>query len=411
MLDALPPPPPRLATRALCVSFATVVLVLGAVFGVLTFEVRARTREAVTANLDVREVADLARADAALLVNGTVRASTLPRETAAALTARASAGPLGTTESLAGATYVVRTAFTRAPATVLTAGSVDVAAAKATRAAFTSLAVIGVGALLLGAAASLWLARTLTRPIGRLSQALVNIGAGRHFDRRLPPCGTSRELDALTLTFNEVMRALATAEAEATYLGAVRALIAALDARDPYTAGHSERVSVLSVAMGRQLAMAPEEIEVLRLGALLHDIGTIGVPDHVLRKPDLLSPEEFDCIRTHPSTGTQILQSVPFLARYIPVVELHHERPDGRGYPYGLSGPNIPLAARIVHVADACDAMTSARAYRAGRPWHEAVRELERCAGTEFDPEAVGALVAAVQEGVLHGAGGLALAG
>ena len=102
----------------------------------------------------------------------------------------------------------------------------------------------------------------------------------------------------------------------------------------------------------------------LRLGALLHDIGKIGISDNVLRKPDGLTPEEFELIKEHPALGARILRTVPFLAEHLPIVELHHERPDGRGYPYGLTSSETPLLARIVHVADAFDAMTSARAYR-----------------------------------------------
>ena len=190
--------------------------------------------------------------------------------------------------------------------------------------------------------------------------------------------------------------ATAEADAEATYLGAVRALAAALDARDPYTAGHSERVSRCAVAIGEELKLQADEIETLRLGALLHDIGKIGVPDEVLRKPGVLNAAEFEAIKTHPVSGARILRSIPFLAPHIPIVELHHERPDGLGYPYGLRGDEIPLAARIVHVADAFDAMTSARAYRSGRIPVEAIAELRKCIGTDFDGASVEALIAAL---------------
>jgi putative nucleotidyltransferase with HDIG domain len=185
-------------------------------------------------------------------------------------------------------------------------------------------------------------------------------------------------------------------QTEAACTGAIRALAAALDARDPYTAGHSERVSVLAVSIGRALNLTADELEVIRLGALLHDIGKIGVPDDVLRKPGALTAHEYEIIKEHPVLGARILRSVPFLARHIPIVELHHERPDGRGYPHGLHGDDIPLAASIVHVADAYDAITSARAYRAARPSGEALRELWRHAGTEFQAEIVGALAIAV---------------
>jgi putative nucleotidyltransferase with HDIG domain len=224
------------------------------------------------------------------------------------------------------------------------------------------------------------------------------MAASHNVSARLPVTGSSRELDTLTETFNALMASVAQAEAEtqSAYTGAIRALATALDARDPYTAGHSDRVSVLSVAICKQLNLPSADVEVVRLGALLHDIGKIGVPDDVLRKPGGLTAAEFDIIKQHPVIGARMLRSVPFLAPHIPIVELHHERPDGRGYPNGLRGDDIPLDARIVHVADAYDAMTSARAYRAARPSAEALRELWRCAGTEFHAEIVAALANAL---------------
>jgi putative two-component system response regulator len=150
------------------------------------------------------------------------------------------------------------------------------------------------------------------------------------------------------------------------------------------------------VAVGRELSLSSDELEVLRLGALLHDIGKIGISDNVLRKPEGLTAEEFERIKQHPELGARIMRSVAFLAPHLPIVELHHERPDGRGYPYGLRSTEIPLLARICHVADAFDAMTSARAYRPARPAAEAVHELWRHAGTQFDVEVVQALVRAL---------------
>ena len=188
----------------------------------------------------------------------------------------------------------------------------------------------------------------------------------------------------------------AEAETQSTYVGAIRALALALDARDPYTAGHSERVSAISVTIGRQMGLSAEDLDILRLGALLHDIGNIGISDNVLRKPGALTDEEFELIKEHPALGARILRTVPFLTQHLPIVELHHERPDGRGYPYGLTADEIPMLARIVHVADAFDAMTSARAYRPALDSGYAIRELWRCAGTQFDAEVVQALVQAV---------------
>jgi putative nucleotidyltransferase with HDIG domain len=241
---------------------------------------------------------------------------------------------------------------------------------------------------------SLWLARALTDPIKQIVNDIARMTAARDFERKLDAPGSSRELDSLADAFNKLMSGLTSAEAEtqSAYVGAIRALAAALDARDPYTAGHSERVSALSVLIARNMHLSETDVDIIRLGALLHDIGKIGVSDHVLRKPGPLSADEFEQIRRHPGLGARILRKVPFLEPHLGIVELHHERPDGKGYPFGLLGDNIPLEARIVHVADAFDAMTSARAYRPARAASVALVELQRYSGSQFDPATVEAL-------------------
>jgi len=276
--------------------------------------------------------------------------------------------------------------------------SIDGSSRTLLQAVWRDLAFMAVGAICLALLSSIWLAHLLTGPIGRLSTSLETMAASHQVDDHLPLTGSSREIDMLTDTFNALMRSVTAAEAEteAAYTGAIQALATALDARDPYTAGHSERVSVLSVAIGRTLGLPAEELEVLRLGALLHDIGKIGVPDDVLRKPGALTDTEYDAIKQHPVLGARILRSVPFLSKHLLIVELHHERPDGRGYPRGLRGDDIPLVARIVHAADGYDAMTSARAYRNAMPSGAALRELWRCSGTEYHAEIVGALATAL---------------
>jgi putative nucleotidyltransferase with HDIG domain len=345
------------------------------------------------------ELARLAGSRIAIVSDGLVLASTLPQKAAHDFeSAVAVDKQIEGTIDLDGESHAYRRLVAVGDTLFYALGSVDELSRTAQSDAMRTMAFIGIGATTLALVGSFWLARLLTEPIDRLSTVLSGMAASHDVTTRLPMTGSSREVDALTSTFNELMASVADAEAqtEAAYTGAIRALAAALDARDPYTAGHSDRVSVLSVAIGRTLSLSDDDLEVLRLGALLHDIGKIGVPDHVLRKPGALTDAEYSSIREHPVLGARILHSVPFLARHLPIVELHHERPDGRGYPHGLRGDDIPLAARIVHVADAYDAMTSARAYRAARPSGEALRELWRCAGTEFHAEIVGALATAL---------------
>lgn len=285
-------------------------------------------------------------------------------------------------------------------AQVYVLASINASAGPAIAGALKTMGWIALGAFLLAALASIWLSRTIARPIDSLSKSLSGMTESRTFDEPLQPGGDSLEVDALTVTFNTMIQSVKAAEAErlSAYVGTIRALALALDARDPYTAGHSERVSAVSLAIGRCLWLADAELEVLRLGALLHDIGKIGIGDQVLMKPGPLTAEEYETIKQHPVVGARILRSVPFLEPHIPIVELHHERPDGKGYPHGLRGTEIPLVASIVHVADAFDAMTSARAYRPARAAAEGLRELWRCAGTQFDAEVVHALAKALPD-------------
>ncbi len=352
-------------------------------------------------NLDQRyadELAALAGARTAIVSDGLLVASTLPAATAhefeAAPESRLQAG----TVVLDRQSYAFRRLVQVGPTSFYALGSIDESSSAATATAIRNLLVIAAGAAVIALIASFWLASMLTGPVGRLSASLLAANKSHDMKLQLPLTGSSRELDALTTTFNELMASVATAEeqTQAAYTGSIRALATALDARDPYTAGHSERVSVLSVAIARALALPADEIEVIRLGALLHDIGKIGVPDAVLMKAGALTDAEFDVIKQHPGAGARILRSVPFLVAHIPIVELHHERPDGRGYPHGLRGDEIPMPARIVHVADAYDAITSKRAYRGARPSGEALREIWRFAGTEFHAEVVGALAMAL---------------
>jgi putative nucleotidyltransferase with HDIG domain len=344
-----------------------------------------------------RQLSALSGADIVVAVGGAVVASTLPPHVTVDLESN-TLDALGEIRVLAGQEYATRLLVKSGPAQIFTLASIDTAAQAAERDALMALSTVALGGFILAALGSLWLARLLTDPIDRLSGEIAMITTARDFSRMLPSSGTSRELDALAQAFNELLKGITAAEAEtrSAYVGAIRALAAALDARDPYTAGHSERVSALSLQIGQQMQLSKADLDVLKLGALLHDIGKIGISDAVLRKPAPLTPVEFEQIKRHPALGARILRLVPFLTPHLSIVELHHERPDGQGYPFGLRGTDIPLAARIVHVADAFDAMTSARAYRPARGALEAIAELQRHSGTHFDPASVDALIAAL---------------
>jgi HD-GYP domain-containing protein (c-di-GMP phosphodiesterase class II) len=178
-----------------------------------------------------------------------------------------------------------------------------------------------------------------------------------------------------------------------TYAGTVRSLVAVIEAKDPYTRGHSERVASYATAIAGALGLRPTHIEQIELAALLHDLGKVGVSRRILVKDGQLDSEEFSEIERHPAIGAHIIESVPFLADLAPLVLHHHERPDGTGYGEGLSGDEIPVEARILAVADCYDAMTSTRPYRAALTKSAAAAELARGAGSQFDPAAVGALL------------------
>ena len=182
----------------------------------------------------------------------------------------------------------------------------------------------------------------------------------------------------------------------AAHQATIRALVQAVDIKDKYTRGHSERVGHASVLIAREMGMEQDRIEVLRFAGILHDVGKLGVPTRVLRKDGPLTPEERRVIELHPEYGHEMVRGIGFLGEARAAILHHHERLDGTGYPYGLAGSRIPEFARVVAVADAFDAMTSTRSYRRGRPVPTAVAELERCAGTQFDPEMVRALVRAL---------------
>jgi putative nucleotidyltransferase with HDIG domain len=181
-------------------------------------------------------------------------------------------------------------------------------------------------------------------------------------------------------------------------VGSLARLSAAIEARDPYAKGHSSRVTVFAQAMARRMGLDKERVSILRLGALLHDVGKLAVPSSVLLKRGPLTEAEIGQMRRHPAAGARMLETLGAPATILPVVLHHHERWDGAGYPAGRRGEEIPLEARVLCIVDSFDAMTSTRPYRAPRRPDEAWEELQRCAGTQFDPELVEAFAEAWAE-------------
>ncbi len=171
------------------------------------------------------------------------------------------------------------------------------------------------------------------------------------------------------------------------HLDSVKVLVEAIDAKDPYTRGHSDRVTRMSLKIAFQFGFAEDRLESLEYGALLHDIGKIGIKDEVLQKPGALNSEEYQYIQEHPLIGVKIIEGLDFFKDKIPMIRHHHEHYDGSGYPDGLLGAAIPLEARIIAVPDAFDAMTSARPHRGMMPLQDVLMELEKCKGTQFDPK------------------------
>ena len=246
-------------------------------------------------------------------------------------------------------------------------------------------------------------ARGITQPVARLVAGTHGLAEGA-FGVSVPVAGPP-EIAELANTFNEASRRLQAYDAENKtllaavergYLEALRALVNAIEAKDPYTAGHSQRTAEFAVAIGRAMRLSDEQLKEIEVGGLLHDIGKIGIAEQILRKPAQLDDAEMRVMRGHPSIGDGIVADIELLARIRTMVRNHHERWDGSGYPDGLAGEKIPLGARIIAVADTYDAITSDRCYQPGRPPIESIPILRRLAGAQLDAAAVEALLRAL---------------
>ena len=272
--------------------------------------------------------------------------------------------------------------------------SIDAATADFTRSFQGLFPLIGGGGVLLVFLSSAMGARLIAGPLVKLLNQLRREGSAGGFTAALDTNYRAAEVNELAMEFS---RAAGAVRESARLLDKVteefiESMAQAQDARDPYTAGHSERVSLNSTAVAQVMGLREEEVDIIRIGAKLHDIGKIGIPDAVLRKPGRLTREEYVLIQRHPEIGREILEKVGRFKEFLPIVELHHENPDGSGYPFGLREQDIPLGVRIVHVVDVYDAITTDRAYRKAMTEVEAWDLIRRGTGRLFDPEVVDAL-------------------
>jgi HD-GYP domain-containing protein (c-di-GMP phosphodiesterase class II) len=251
--------------------------------------------------------------------------------------------------------------------------------------------IVMAGALLAALIFSLVSAGSIVRPLAEVVRHLKDAEKTGDLAKFTTDISEVREIHELTESFNRAAASIREGRdnLNSAYVEFVQSLASALDARDRYTAGHSHRVSELSRRLAGEMGLGPETVERVRIGALLHDIGKIGVADAVLQKPGRLTPAEFALVRMHPEIGRKILEGVDGFSEYLPAVELHHENWDGTGYPHGQAGEATPVEPRIIHVTDAYDAMTTDRPYRRGMQPEQAITVLVGAAGTQFDPEIV----------------------
>ncbi|MDT7781145.1 MAG: hypothetical protein QOC99_3657 [Acidobacteriota bacterium] len=250
-------------------------------------------------------------------------------------------------------------------------------------------------------------AKQLTQPVRELAAGAHRI-AGGDFSQRIHISNRTEELGELGESFNQMTDHLehyiedlrnAAEDNRQLFIGTVKALAAAIDGKDPYTRGHSERVARFSLAIAERLNLPEDETEKLRISALLHDVGKIGIDDNILKKPAALTDEEYEVMKQHPQKGFKIMSQIPAMRDFLPGMYMHHEMMDGRGYPQGLKGDEIPMQARIVSVADTFDAMTTDRPYQKGMSLEDAIARIKTFVGTRYDSVVVGALVEACESG------------
>ena len=269
--------------------------------------------------------------------------------------------------------------------------------------------LLALAAILVSCLVGIMAARWITIPIEILTETSRAIARG-DFSRRVD-LKSRTEIGELAQTFNYMSEDLehlvadlrhAAAENRELFLGSIQMLAGAVDEKDPYTRGHSDRVTRFSMMIAKELGLAQEEVEKIRISAQLHDVGKIGIEDRILKKPGALTAEEYEVMKSHTVRGANILRPVEQLKEMIPGIELHHESLDGKGYPYGLKGDDIPLPARIIAVADTFDAMTTNRPYQSAKEPEYAIRIIQSLTRNKFDSEVVQALTRIFERGEIR---------
>ena len=266
----------------------------------------------------------------------------------------------------------------------------------------------GVLMLLLAGCVGLLSARAITNPIQQLADSTQLIARG-DFSKKIQ-IRSRTEIGELAQTFNKMTDDLelyirqirkAGEENKALFLGTIRALAAAVDEKDPYTRGHSDRVTKYSMIIARALNLDEKTVETISISALLHDVGKIGIDDKILKKPGFLTPEEFEIMKQHPVKGFNIMKTIEQMRNVLPGLRSHHEQWDGNGYPDRLKAEEIPLIARIIAVADTLDAMTTNRPYQQALTFQFAVEKINKNVGVKYDKNVVAAFNRAIEEGDL----------
>lgn len=266
--------------------------------------------------------------------------------------------------------------------------------------------VISAIAVLIALIVGVFFARAFSTPIEKLAESARAIAKG-DYSLRINLETTNQEIGDLATDFNlmteQVQRNIRHFEEAAEknrrlFLGSVKSLAAAIDGKDPYTRGHSERVMTYSETIAELMELPAEEVEKIRISALLHDVGKIGIEDRILRKPAALTDQEFQIMKNHPRIGGIIMAENSEMAEYIPGMSMHHETMDGKGYPLGLKGNEIPMMARIVSVADCFDAMTTNRPYQKAMTFEVAIDRINTFIGSRYDEKVVRALESAIRK-------------